>query len=178
VPKWQRVAKKKIPAMVDVGDTSDHAHDDGTDSISFHACEKSDFNYSEPFTIMLEIVNQRKGSGSIEMIQSDISWMCLHERLAKCLDIYPASLQAQYRLSTQPKALPLNLQNENDLKAMITLVQPLIVPCLLANGRCSNRTMKMVTVQIFNRDEVAVISDKVCYREYFHVPTSHDELEG
>jgi hypothetical protein len=106
--------------------------------------------------------------------------MCLHERLAKCLDI--ASLQAQYRLSTQPKALPLNLQNENDLKAMITLVQPLIVPRLLANGCHSNRTMKMVTVQIFNRDEVAVISDKVCYRlftvEYFHVPTSHDELEG
>ena len=120
---------------------------------------------TEPFTIMLEIANQRKGSRSIEMIQSDITWITLRECLARLLDIYPTSLQAQYRLSTQPKALPLDLQHENDLKMMLALVQPLIVPPLLANGRRSTRKMKPVTIQIFNRDEAVTVPDKVCYSQ-------------
>jgi hypothetical protein len=123
---------------------------------------------TEPFCVMLEIANPHKGSRSIEMIQSDITWVSLRERLARLLDIYPLSLQAQYRLSTQPKALPLNLQNENDLKMMLTLVQPLIVPPLLANGQRSTRKMKPVTIQIFNRDEAAAVLDtsKVCYGQF------------
>jgi len=89
--------------------------------------------------------------------------MSLQERLAKLLDVYPSSLQVQYRLSTQPKALPLDLQTENDLKMMFTLVQPLVVPQLLANGRRSTRKLKPVTVQIFNKGDAAVIADKVRY---------------
>ena len=46
---------------------------------------------------------------------------------------------------------------------MFTLVQPLIVPPLLANGHRSNHKMKPVTVQVFNRDEAVAVLDKVCY---------------
>ena len=117
---------------------------------------------------MLEIANPRKGSRSIEMIQSNVPWVSLRERLAQFLDIYPSSLQAQYRLSTQPKALPPDLQNENDLRMMLTLVRPLIVPPLLANGQRSTRKMKPVTIQIFNRDDAVAVPDtsKVCYGQF------------
>jgi hypothetical protein len=97
------------------------------------------------------------------MVQLDITWMSLQEHLTKLLDVYPSSLQVQYRLSTQPKVLPLDLQTENDLKMMFTLVQPLVVPQLLANGHHSTRKLKPVTVQIFNKGDAAVIADKVHY---------------
>ena len=83
---------------------------------------------------MLEIANQRKGSHSIQEIQSDVTWTSLQEDLARLLDVYLLSLQAQYHLSTQPKALPLDLQTENDLKMMVTLLWPLIIPPLLQSG--------------------------------------------
>jgi hypothetical protein len=97
------------------------------------------------------------------MVQSDITWMSLQECLAKLLDMYPSSLQVQYQLSTQLKALPLDLQTENDLKMMFMLVQPLVVPQLLANGRCSTCKLKPVMVQIFNKGDVAGLADKVHY---------------
>ena len=120
---------------------------------------------------MLEIANQRKGSRSIQEIQSDATWTSLQEDLARLLDVYPSSLQAQYRLSTQPKALPLDLQTENDLKMMVAMLQPLIVPPLLQNGRRSTRQMKPVTVQIFNRDDAVAVQvpDKVCSDNHFRV---------
>ncbi len=114
---------------------------------------------------MLEIANQRKGSRSIQEIQSNITWTSLQEDLARLLDVYPTSLQVQYRLSTQPKALPLDLQTENDLKMMVTILQPLIIPPLLQSGRRSTRQMKPVTVHIFNRDDAMAVPDKVCYRQ-------------
>jgi hypothetical protein len=112
---------------------------------------------------MLEVLNQYKNNRSIEIIQSKVAWTVLHQWLAKILDVYPTSLQAQYWLSTEPKALPFNLANENDLKMMLTLVKPLVVPPLLANGRRSTRKMKPVTVQVFNKNEAitAVAAEKV-----------------
>ena len=100
----------------------------------------------------------------MDKIRSDIPWISLCEHLAKLLDIYPLSLQAQYRLSTGPKDHAVDLQNEMDLKLMIMLVQPLIVPPLLVNGRCSTHKLKPVRVQIFNKDDVVAVPEtKVCY---------------
>ena len=99
------------------------------------------------------------------MIQSDIPWTSLREHLARLLDIYPSSLQAQYHLSTQPKAFPLDLHTENDLKMMVTLVQPLIVPPLLASGWHSTWKMKPITIHIFSKDEVVAVPDKVHYSQ-------------
>ena len=112
---------------------------------------------------MLEIANQCKGSHSIQEIQSDVTWTSLQKDLARLLDVYPSSLQAQYRLSTQPKALPLDLQTENDLKMMVTLLWPLIIPLLLQSGRHLTRQIKPVTVHIFNRDNAIAVPNKVHY---------------
>lgn len=112
----------------------------------------------------------------MEQIQSDVSWIALRELLARLLDIYPSSLQIQYRLSTQLKAPPVDLQNENDLRMMITLVEPLIVPPRLANGRRSTRKLRPVTIHIFNRDDVVAVPDKVRYSQvisHAHKPISH-----
>jgi len=114
---------------------------------------------------MLQVANQCRGSQSIELIQSDVSWISLRELLARLLDIYPSSLQVQYRLSTQLKAPPVDLQTENDLKMMVTLVEPLIVPPHLVNGRRSTQKMKPVTIHISNKDEVVAVPDKVCYSQ-------------
>jgi hypothetical protein len=165
----QPAAKKKVKpkAVVDTGDVSDD--DDGMYLLLRHLLVAIAYNFicTVPFRIMLEIANQRKGSRSIQEIQSTITWTTLQEDLARLLDVYPSSLQAQYRLSTQPKALPLDLQTENDLNMMVTMLRPLIIPPLLQSGRRSTRQMKPVTVHIFNRDDVMAISDKVCYRHIF-----------
>jgi hypothetical protein len=96
------------------------------------------------------------------VIQSTITWSNLQQRLAEALDVYPTSLHAQYRLSTEPKALPFDLISQRNLDAMIALVRPLLVPALLANGLPSKRQLKNVTVQIFNKGD-NVSSEKVFF---------------
>jgi hypothetical protein len=133
---WQPVAKKKVAAkVVSAGDTSDDhdASGDGTGLTSI-AVVAYRLLYIAPFHVMLEIANEHIKLCKIERIQSDILWTNLQEIVALCLSIHPSSLQAQYHLSTQPKALLLDLQTENDLEMMLTLVEPLVVPPLLANG--------------------------------------------
>ena len=162
------MAKKKVTAKVI--DASDSDDDDGMDPQHLFVIITYGSLGIEPFSIMLEIANQQKGSCTIKMIQSNVSWITLQEHLARLLDIYPSSLQAQYHLSTQPKALPLDLQHENDLKMMLALIQPLIVPPLLSNGRRSIRKLKPLTVHIFNKDKVAAVLDKVCYSQLISDP--------
>ena len=170
-------AKKKVKAkaVVDTGDVSDD--DDSMYLLLRHLLVAIAYNFigTVPFCIMLEIANQRKGSRSIQEIQSTITWTALQEDLARLLNVYPSSLQAQYHLSTQPKALPLDLQTENDLNMMVTMLHPLIIPPLLQSGQHSTRQMKPVTVHIFNRDDVMAmgVSDKVCYRQVFSKPCAH-----
>jgi hypothetical protein len=170
--------KKVIGKVVDAGNVLDD--DDGMHLICIHSYNLY-LTYmllsTVPFTIFLEVENLRKGSCSIEAVSSDIPWVSLQERLAKALDIYPSSLQVQYRLSTQPKALPLDLQCKNDMEMMFMLVQPLVVPPLLASGCRSTRTMKHVTIQIFNKGDTVPILDKVHYSGLFPPLTSHNELD-
>jgi hypothetical protein len=80
-------------------------------------------------------------------------------------NIYPTSLHAQYRFSTKNKeSLPLDLTSQTHLNTMLALLQPLVVPPLLASGVCSACKMKTVLVQIFNKnDKSLVVQDgKVC----------------
>jgi len=161
-PTRKPVAKKKVKAKAADSDSDD---DDGMDPQHVLVIIAYEFLGIEPFSVMLEIANERKGSCKIEPIQSNVSWVSLRERLAKLLDIYPSSLQVQYRLSTQPKAHPYDLQHEQDLANMLRLIQPLIVPARLANGRRSTRKLKPLTVRVFNKDDVVAVPDKVCYSQ-------------
>jgi hypothetical protein len=120
----------------------------------------------EPFSVMLEIINRQKGIHAIKIISSAISYFDLEHKLAKILDIYPTSesLHVQYCFSTDNnKMLPLDLTSPQNLQVMMTLLRPLVVPPILANGHRSTQQMKSVTVHVFNKGEetLAVQNDKV-----------------
>jgi len=92
-------------------------------------------------------------------IKSSDDWLELHNKLAEAFNVYPNSLYAQYRLSTDAKGtLPLDLNSENHFGTLVKLLRPLVVPPLLANGRRLTRPMKAVTVQVFNRNSGGVES--------------------
>jgi hypothetical protein len=63
------------------------------------------------------------------MIFSTILWADLQEKLCEILNIYPASLHAQYQLSTDAKAsLPFDLTSCQEFQQLIKMIQPLVVP--------------------------------------------------
>src|SRR5882762_318036 len=110
----------------------------------------------DDFEITLEVNDTQKGSRSFVTIKSLISWPDLQNQLAATFNVYPGSLHAQYRLSNEAKgSLPLDLISEQHLNALIMFLRPLIVPPILANGQRSTRKKKAVTVQIFNKGEMA-----------------------
>jgi hypothetical protein len=119
------------------------------------------------FTFTMEINNRRKGTRTVEIISSMISWDAFEERMGEVLNMYPKSLRLQYRLSTDsPKCLPFDLTSQQQLNAMITHLRPLIVPPLLASGQRSTRKMKPISVQVFNKDDEPG-DDKVCGALHF-----------
>jgi hypothetical protein len=64
-----------------------------------------------------------------------MSWVALQQKLAELFNIYPTLLQAQYRLSTEPKgSLPFDLASQDHLDSLCKNLRPLIVPRVLANG--------------------------------------------
>ena len=70
-----------------------------------------------------------------ERIFSTIRWPTLEQKLSEILNIYPASLHAQYHLSTDAKgSLPFDLTSSPDLQQLVNMIQPLVVPPRLANG--------------------------------------------
>lgn len=99
------------------------------------------------------ISDRKKGSRVVEIVSSAITWNRLQHKVAEHLNIFPTSLDALYRLSTDNKKdLPCALTSQQHLDTLITLLRPLVVPPLLANGRHSTRRMKSVTVEVFNKD--------------------------
>ena len=85
---------------------------------------------------------------------STIPWLTLQQKLAELFNLYPSSLHAQYRFSTDAKgSLPLDLTTRLHFDMMITLLQPLIIPPHLQSGKCSTWKMKPVMVQVFNKDD-------------------------
>ena len=100
-----------------------------------------------PFNFTMEVTNKLKGIRVIEIIPSAILWYQLEQKIAEMLNIYPTSLHAQYRFSTDNKeSLPCDLTSAHHLGTMITLLCALVVPAILATGHCSTRQLKKVTV--------------------------------
>ena len=94
--KMVPAAKKKlVQKVVDIHMSSDD--DSGEVSTSTSLFSFAYFTTcAEPFTIMLEVLNQRKGTCSIEIVSSKVAWIFLHDHLAQILDAFPSSLQVQY----------------------------------------------------------------------------------
>jgi hypothetical protein len=108
---------------------------------------------TEHFSFTIEIQDKQKGSRAIEIISSTMTWSRLQQIISQHLNIYPTSLHAQYRLSTDNKKdLPCDLTSQRHLDTLHALLRPLIVPAVLANGRRSVRQKKPVTIQIFDKN--------------------------
>lgn len=87
------------------------------------------------------------------IVKASDDWLDLQNKLAAAFNVYPDSLYAQYRPSTDAKGtLPLDLISENYFETLVKLLRPLVVPPLLANGRQSTQKIKAVTVQVFNHN--------------------------
>jgi hypothetical protein len=88
----------------------------------------------------------------VASLSSLLSWDEIREKLAKMLNIYPGSLHAQYRFSTDSKgSYPYDLMNPEQLSSMLTILQPLVAPRCLASGCMSAPPRKPATVLIFNK---------------------------
>ena len=108
----------------------------------------------ELFNATMEIIHRQKWIRAIEIVASTILWFNLEQTLAQILDIYPTSLHAQYHFSTDSKqTLPLDLTLPQHLNMLITLLWPLVVPWILANGCHSNQPMKAVTVHVIQQGQ-------------------------
>lgn len=108
------------------------------------------------FKYQLEILNLQAGSRKLESAYSTILWPDLQQKIAQILNIFPTSLHAQYRLSTEGKnALPFDLTSQSDLNVLHNMLRPLVIPPRKQNGQRSGRKMKEVKVQVFNKGDTA-----------------------
>lgn len=100
----------------------------------------------------------------MEILSSMLSWGDFQQKLAEALNIYPTSLRAQYRFSSENKdSLPCDLTSQQQFTTMLLRLRPLVVPAMLTNGQRSARKMKAVAVQIFNKGDDPVQNNiKVC----------------
>jgi hypothetical protein len=101
----------------------------------------------------MEILDNRKGTRTIQTVSSTKLFYSLRDQIAETLNAYPQSVNLQYRFSTETKALPCDLTSQQQFQALIVRLKPLVVPPVLSNGRRSARVMKPVAVQVFNRDD-------------------------
>src|ERR1700676_1273306 len=108
------------------------------------------------FEISIEVIDIQRGKRVRERIFSTILWPTLQQKLSEILNIYSASLHAQYRLSTDAKgSLPFDLTSSQDLRQLVKIIQPLVVPPRLANGKRSKKRMKEVIVSVSQKGDSA-----------------------
>ena len=100
-----------------------------------------------------EIEDKAKGSQKELIVSSTVTWFDFQQQAAEMLNIFPANLQLQYRLSnTGAKSLPFDLNSHVTFGSLCNKLWLWIVPETLNNGKKSTHRMKLVTVKLFNRD--------------------------
>ena len=113
----------------------------------------------------IHIDDTARSSRRVVVIQSTTAWPDFHQKMAEAFNIFPDSLQVQYRLSTDARsALFIDLASQIDLDHLIQNLRPLVVPALLANGQRSKRPKRPVAVEIRNKgaDTATGGKGKVC----------------
>jgi hypothetical protein len=102
----------------------------------------------------MEVLSVSKQSRDIDVISSAISLYALHQKIASSLNIFPDSLQAQYRFSTDPKGtLPCDLVTHAHFSTLLKLLRERSVPAKLRSGLPSAKRMKAFTLQVFNKGD-------------------------
>ena len=91
-------------------------------------------------TFQYEIIDVIKGKHVRDTFPSTISWSVMHDWLSRVLNMHPAKLHAQFQLSTNAKGLlPFDLTSFQDLQQLVTMIEPLVVPHHLTNGKRSTK---------------------------------------
>ena len=95
---------------------------------------------ADTFQFTVEIVDIVKGKLVQDIFPSTISWPAMQDQLSRVLNIHPAMLHAQFLFSTDAKGLlPFDLTFFQDLQQLVTMIEPLVVPHCLANGKRSTK---------------------------------------
>lgn len=110
---------------------------------------------ADTFQFTAEIIDVVKGKCVHDIFSSTISWPAMQDRLSRVLNVHLAMLHAQFRFSTDAKgSLPFDLTCSEDLQQLTTMIEPLVVPCCLANGKRSTKWPKEVIVLISQKGGV------------------------
>jgi hypothetical protein len=76
----------------------------------------------------------------------------MQNQVAQIFNIYPGSLQLQYRLSTNKQnSFPFDFDSHDTYVDMCDQLQLLVVPKILVNGKHYKRPRKLAMVQLFNK---------------------------
>jgi hypothetical protein len=107
-----------------------------------------------------KVNNKARGARKNLTLSSLTPWADLQNRVAQIFNVYPGSLQLQYRLSNEKQnSLLFDLNLDDAYVEMRDQLRPFIVPKILANGKPSKISRKLVTVQLFDKgtkgDEVS-----------------------
>jgi hypothetical protein len=144
-----RGSKKK--AQVEIEERDDE--DDG-EFLEFVRVARSLYlcGIIEPFEMTFEIDDMAKGIRQTLTVPSTTLWYDLQNQVARVINVFPDSMNLQYRFSNEKKtALPFNLDSHESYVAMCDKLEPLVVPEILKNGQRSTRKRKLVTIQLFDK---------------------------
>jgi hypothetical protein len=108
---------------------------------------------TETFEMTIEVHDKAKGARKNLTLPSSTPWADLQNKVAQIFNIYPGSLQLQYRFSNEkPNSLPFDLNSHDAYVMMCDQLRPFVVPKILANGKPSKAIRKLIMVQLFNKD--------------------------
>ena len=107
---------------------------------------------TDVFEMTFEIHDIARGSRKNISLPSFTSLDHLKDRVTRILNLHPESLHFQYRFSNEKsRSLLFDLVSLDDYNEMQDKLRPLVVPKILANGKPSKSTRKLVTVQLFDK---------------------------
>ena len=107
------------------------------------------------FQMTIEVEDKAKGSQSELVVSSTITRYDFQQKVTKRLSIFPLKLTLQYHFINENRSsLPFNLNSHISFESMCDKLRPFVVPPMLNNGKRPTHKMKLVTVQLFNRDAV------------------------
>ena len=110
---------------------------------------------ADVFQMTIKVEDRVKGSQSELIMSSTITWYDFQQKVTKRLNIFPSKLTLQYHFSNENRSsLPFNLNSHISFGLMCDKLRQFVVPPMLNNGKRSTCKMKLVTVQLFNRDAV------------------------
>src|ERR1700722_19327820 len=99
-----------------------------------------------------EVNDKARGARENLTLSSLTPWANFQNQVAQIFNVYPRSLQLQYRLSNEKQnLLPFDLNSHDAYVEMCNQLKPFVIPKILANGKFSKSIRKLVTVQLFNK---------------------------